>query len=204
MDRNETEPADWMEDADLDYELERHHLESYGWALSCCSRDPVEAEATLQTAYVKVLRRQARFAGRSSFKTWFFAVIRRTAAERRRRRFLRKLRLVSFDESTVNIQAASESSPDGGLYRSEIQQLLVEALARLPSRQREVLQLVFYHELSLTECARVMAVSVGSARTHYERGKKRLRQLLAGTRSFNEPGSRREENQGTVPRVEAG
>ena len=39
----------------------------------------------MQLAYVKVLEGSAKFDGRSSFRTWLFGVVRRTAAEQRRR-----------------------------------------------------------------------------------------------------------------------
>lgn len=193
--------AELMDVAGLQTELERIHAETYGWALSCCSRDPAEAEATLQTAYLKVLQGKARFGGRSSFKTWFFAVVRRTAADRRRRRLLRAVRLVSIDAASG---ATSPARTVESVYRSEVRDLLVAALAALPRRQREVLQLVFYHELTVAESAEVIGVSVGSARTHYERGKSRLREILIATRAFNESGCGRQENQGAVPGVEAG
>ena len=171
---NVTEPSDAaalaLDDAGLRNALETHHLESYGWALSCCRRRPDEAENVLQIVYLKVLSGKAVFDGKSSFKTWLFAVIRNTAANEYRRNLLRGLRL-------NQIPKVLDAKPPS--YHQGVEIRLKEALGKRPARQREVLQLVFYHDLSIAEAAKVMGVGIGSARTHYERGKKQMRRRLA-------------------------
>lgn len=186
-----------MEDCALRAELEKHHQASYGWALSCCAHSSIEAETVLQTVYLKVLAGKARYDGRASFRTWLFAVIRRTAAEERRRQMFRRLWL---DRQTAQASATAVEQPDQALYRTELQQLFRAALAALPRRQREVLQLVFYYDLSLAEAAEVMDVSLGSARAHYERGKRKLRARLEGFESGDATG--RIENQRAVSATE--
>jgi RNA polymerase sigma factor (sigma-70 family) len=159
-----------LDGAGLRDALEAHHVESYGWALSCCRRRRDEAENVLQLVYVKVLSGKAVFDGKSSFKTWLFAVIRKTAAHEHRMELLRRLRL-------SQIPKALDGKPPGEQRGVEIR--LKEALEKLPARQREVLQLVFYHDLSIVEAAKVMGVGIGTARTHYERAKKQMRRRLA-------------------------
>ena len=175
-----------MDETRLRSMLEQHHAVSYGWALNCCSRDPVEAEDVLQTVYWKVLDGRARYDGRAAFKTWLFAVIRRTAAGERRRLWLRKLGLTRYERAQDG--PVHHDRPAEKMERSEAQAALRDALARLPRRQQEVLHLVFYQDLSVQEAAVAMGVSVGSARTHYERGKARLRETLRLSENFNERG----------------
>lgn len=163
-----------MDQSELRARLEELHAASYGWALRCCVRHPEEVEDILQTVYLKVLDGRARYDGRAAFKTWLFAVIRRTAADERRRHWLRRLGLVRYGRDAP--PAGQAGSPAETLHLDELQAAFREALARLPRRQQEVLHLVFYQELSLSEAAGVMGVSVGAARQHYERGKQRLRQ----------------------------
>ena len=156
--------------------LERHHADAFAWAVSCCRGDRAEAEDVLQTSYLKVLDGRAVFLGRSSYKTWLFGVIRRTAAEHRRRRLLRRL-WTARPLDTVQIVDRAPG-PATLLVRSESTQRLESALSRLPRRQHDLLHLVFYQELTIREAAEVLGVSIGTARTHYERGKARLREQL--------------------------
>jgi RNA polymerase sigma-70 factor, ECF subfamily len=187
----------WMETESLTAQLEQHHASSFGWALACCRRDPAEAEEVLQIVYLKVLQGKARFNGAASFKTWLFAVIRKTALDQRRKSLFRAV----FATRALD-RAAGEArveQPDESAYRSEVQGIFKRSLTRLPKRQREALELVFYHDLNIREAALVMGVSLGSARTHYERGKKRLRQLLEESEALYESEWGRRENPATVP-----
>lgn len=161
---------------ELEAELERLHETSFGWALSCSGWNDADAEDVLQTTYMKVISGRARFGGRSTFRTWLFGVIRQTAWEhaRRARSHRQRAERLALEPPTREIAGADE-----GPERSERSQALLRALAELPDRQREVLHLVFYQDLTIREAAEVMEVSLGSARVHYERGKKRLRAILA-------------------------
>ena len=162
-------------------ELERQllgvHGASFGWALHCARFDRTEAEDVLQQAYLKVLDGSARFAGRSTFRTWLFGVIRRTASERRRARTVRTLLLDRWLGAAQH-DARPAEEPVAALIRDAESRALLGALGRLSGRQRDMLHLVFYHDLSIEEAAAVIGLRLGTARTHYERGKARLRTLL--------------------------
>jgi RNA polymerase sigma-70 factor, ECF subfamily len=175
-----------MNQTDFRCELERLHPASFGWALWCCDHRREEAEEVLQTAYLKVLEEKASFDGNSSLRTWFFSVIRRTAWEQRRRRWLRDQILGRW----LTRQPAPSPAPDpeATASGSENGRALRKALAGLPARQREVLHLVFYQDLTVEEASGILSVSLGTARTHFERGKAKLRQILAQEEEENNDG----------------
>ncbi len=73
------------------------------------------------------------------------------------------------------IRRTAEAAASG----SESASALRKALADLPARQRDVLHLVFYQDLTVEEASRILEISLGTARTHFERGKAQLRKVLA-------------------------
>lgn len=151
-------------------ELEQLHDQCFSWALTCTRGHRSEAEDILQMTYLAIVEGRARFDGGSSLKTWMFAVIRNQARSSWRRvsRALQSLgRLASFAAVEQTVQYADDTDR------------LIAALHALPARQREVLDLVFYRGLPIAEAAAVLGIGIGTARTHYERGKAALRRELA-------------------------
>ena len=159
-------------------ELERLHVASFAWARHCCRNRGDDAAELLQAVYIRVLEGRARFDGRSSVKTWLFGVIRRTAHEHARRRWLRSLVFERW--LRLEPDGALVTDPAHLLYEFERNERLRRAVGKLPRRQQEVMHLVFYHDLTVEESAQMLGIAVGSARTHFERGKQRMREYMTG------------------------
>ncbi len=152
-------------------EIEQYHNDCYGWALHCCNRDREMASEVLQTSYLKMLEAQNSFSGRSKFKTWAFIIIKNTAIDALRK----KKRENRFIRNENNLPEAGYETGLEDKFDQKLKDLFfAEALNQLSERQREILQLVFYHDLSLNEAAEVLKISQGSVRKHYDRAKKFL------------------------------
>ncbi len=151
-----------MEPTDLEDRLAQEHEAAFGWALHCCRGHHEEALDVLQSVYLAVLEGRARFGGRSSFRTWLFSVIRRTAWKRR----WLNLRFLQSVVDGSRGEAACQPAAERRLYRHELRARIRSLLNRLSTRQREVLHLVFYQDLTIEQAAEVLGISVGSARTH--------------------------------------
>ncbi len=148
--------------------LPQYHQESYHWALLLCSHDRELAHDVLQTAYEKALKHGQQFEGQARFKTWLFAIIKNTATDARRAHARQQMRLVA---EVPDLPAPNNQQAEG-------QALMLTLLQQLSPMQRQTLQLCFYHGHTLEACAEVMGISIGSVRTHYARGKERLKALI--------------------------
>jgi RNA polymerase sigma-70 factor (ECF subfamily) len=155
------------------------HEDAFTWAVTCCGGDVEAAADVLQDGYIKVANGRARFAGRASLKTWWLAVVRFTALEQRRGQRRRRTIADAFREWFVALGGGPAAPSAAEFPTPPNADQLAAALERLPQRQREILHLVFQLNLSVSDSAAVMGTSLGSARQHYERAKKRLRQELA-------------------------
>lgn len=165
-----------MTERGLIEDLRRLHNDSYCWALQCCAGRREDAEDILQSVYLKVLEGRAKFDAKSTFKTWLFSVIRFTTIDELRKKKSREKAFanIKFEEVSITIDESFVNKNENEDKYVDFK----EMLNILPDRQKEILLLVFYHEHSIAEASEIMGISVGTGRTHYERGKERLRKLL--------------------------
>jgi RNA polymerase sigma-70 factor (ECF subfamily) len=159
--------------------LEALHGQLYGWALSRAGYDDATAEDLMQQAYVEILSGRARFDKRSSLKTFMFGIVQNLA----RSRFRRQRTHLKLIQSYAGEQDPVHEDRHGNLRQ------VWEAVESLPQRQRDITELVFVREMTIEEASKVMGVSVGTGRVHYDRAKKALAEKLKSLHpeaSFNE------------------
>jgi len=142
--------------------------------LHLCQRlvDAEEAKDLFQEVFLQVYRALPRLRAAGAFRTWLF----RITVRRARRRALARPRPARVEDLDV---FAAPSAGDPLELDDELARMR-RMLARLPARQREVIVLRHYHELSFAEIAALLELREDAARANHYQGLKRLRRELFG------------------------
>ena len=78
-------------------------------------------------------------------------------------------------ETTV---ADPANDPEAALQEKHRGELLRQALTRLSPEHREVIDLVYYHEKSIDECAEVLGIPAATVKTRMFYARKKLAELV--------------------------
>lgn len=125
-----------------------------------------ELEDCAQEVFVRIWRKASLYdRSRGSAPAWLLTVARRTALNFRGRREL------PLPEEPVD-QASAVDAPDVDRFWVEA------ALERLPERERRVLELAYFHDLTQSAIAAELRVPLGSVKSWTRRGLHRLATLL--------------------------
>ena len=136
-------------------------------------RDVGTAEEVVQDAFVEMHGRWSRL--REPDKA--LAYLRRAVVNRSHSR-LRHLKVVRVHASRQPAPGVVRGA-DEAVLESDRRSLVLDALADLPRRQREVLALRYYVDLSEAEIADTLGISRGAVKSHASRGSATLRDTLA-------------------------
>ncbi|KRC57711.1 MULTISPECIES: SigE family RNA polymerase sigma factor [unclassified Nocardioides] len=136
-------------------------------------RDQGQAEEVVQDAFVELHRRWERIDDPDRAP----AYLRQTVVNRSRS----ALRHRGVVQRHLARQHQLDVAPgaDEPVLADSRRRSVLDALQRLPRRQREVLALRYYLDLSEAEIAETLGISRGAVKSHASRGTAALRPLLA-------------------------
>lgn len=147
-------------------------------------KNQAEAEEVAQEAFFSAFRSLGTFRGASRFSTWLISIALNEAKARLRRQA--SLRMVSLDDSaTKEIPAFPallrdwREIPSEAVERKEIRALLQRAVERLPEIYRDVFLLRDMEELSVSETAQLLNISISLVKVRSHRARMMLQRQLA-------------------------
>jgi len=150
----------------------RHRTSIYRWLLRFVGSEAL-AEDLLSEVFLDVWRQADRFEGRSSVSTWLMSIARHKALSARRVR--------TEDELTEEIEAAiadTSDDPEAALQEKDRGELLRQALTHLSHEHREIIDLVYYHERSIAECAEIVGIPAATVKTRMFYARRKLAELV--------------------------
>ncbi|MEV6396638.1 sigma-70 family RNA polymerase sigma factor [Streptomyces sp. NPDC051907] len=139
--------------------------------------DAQEAEDVTQQVFIAAWRGRAGFhPERGPLGAWLVGITRRKIVDALAAR-TRRIRLAEAAARTAATSAPHEgasASPEAAVERV----LVVDELLRLPQRQREVLCMAFYEDLTHVQIAECTGLPLGTVKSHARRGLHRLRLMM--------------------------
>jgi RNA polymerase sigma-70 factor, ECF subfamily len=155
--------------------VSRWQARIHRWAFAWVA-DADEADDVTQQVLVRLHLGLSRFRGQSAFSTWIYRIARNSAGDllRRRRRRVHAL------ERMRRMDPTDESAPDAAdeLDRRETLATARSALAGLPTRQRELFDLVDLQGYAPHEAAAMLNLSDGTVRAHLFRARRAVRAAI--------------------------
>lgn len=150
----------------------RYKVRVYRYALRL-THDEAVAQDLVNEVFLEVWRNAAKFEGRSQVRTWLLAITRNLAATILRRRPTERL------EQRV-AESIADPADDPGVAMEKVQQNLILAtcLNELSPPHRQIIDLVYYHEKSISEVAEMIGIPRNTVKTRMFYARNEIAELL--------------------------
>src|SRR5205823_9437712 len=120
-----------------------------------------DVEDITQQVFIRVWKSAGRYVARAKFTTWLLKITRNLVFNEMRRAKRHPHLPIQIDPEAEELPLKDETTetPDAALLKSELQQAIENAIARLPETQRMALVLRRYEDLSYEEIADILDLS---------------------------------------------
>ena len=129
------------------------------------------AEDLMEETFFKIAVKKPKYKGKSSFKTWLYAVGRNTALD-----YLRKESKISYIQNEESL--VSEETFEKGYIKSEDKIIVHNALKKINSLYRQILILIYIENFSNREVEIIMKKNSRQIKNLLYRAKKAIKDEL--------------------------
>ena len=152
--------------------------------LKYCTRvlqnDVALAADIVDEAMIEIWKSAGNFAGKSLPSTWMYSIMRFRLIG-----YLRKNKEILLEDDTAAVNMEDTAlRPDEELELSQVNESLIQHLGYLSDKHREVLELVYFKELSVREVATALGISEGTVKTRMFYARKHLKEILTNSGSL--------------------
>ena len=150
----------------------RHRLPVFRFLVRMVRSEAV-AEEIANEVFLEVWRHAASYEGRSAVSTWILSIARNRAAS-----LMRKRRDEPLEDGRAEAEPDDADDPEVVAQKGDKAAALRRCMGRLSVEHREIVDLVYYHEMSVAEVAAVVGIPEATVKTRMFYARKKLSELL--------------------------
>ena len=150
----------------------RHRLRVFRFLLRFV-RNEANAEDVLAEVFIDVWRQAGTFEGRSSVSTWLLSIARYKALSQVRQR-----KEAPLDEEYAAGIADETDDPEVEMAKKDKSAALRACLEKLSADHREMIDLVYYHEKSVEDVARIVGIPPATVKTRLFYARQKLSEIM--------------------------
>ena len=139
-------------------------------------KDVHTAEDIFQDVFIKVSQKLPTFQGDSSIKTWIIRITINTSKDYLKSAWNRRVvPMMEYQEDAI----VSETDYDD-VEKKDTRELIMKVVLSLPSKYKDIVLCVYFHEMTIVEAAKVLKIAEGTAKSRLSRARLKLKTMLEG------------------------
>jgi RNA polymerase sigma-70 factor, ECF subfamily len=150
----------------------RHNVRVYRFIVRLTGNTSL-AEDLVSEVFLDVWRQADAFEAKAQVSTWLLAIARYKALSALRRRSEEQL-----DDQVAAAIPDTSDDPETAMYHKDRNTLVQKCLSQLSPAHREVIDLVYYHEKSVDEVAKITGVPAATVKTRMFYARNKMQELL--------------------------
>lgn len=152
--------------------MARHQVRVFRFIVRKVKSEAVAEELTNEV-FLDAWRNAKSFEGRSNPGTWLLSIAHNRAISS-----LRKRREEAWDEDKAGEIADDDDTPEVALQKGDKAAVMRRCLSGLSDEHREIVDLVYYQEMSVSEVSEIVGIPEATVKTRLFYARKKLSELL--------------------------